>query len=196
MEKIHFIKSLGYFLAEYESDLFYISQFKKFREGKINKEEYLKKEKGTLQKFIIDFKVARNIQKEEVDAFLINLIQFLKTENCNDVDFLAKLIKGKNITHGKIMTSLCSKVLFLNNPYEIIPIDTLARKTLNCKKNNYSEFKMKLNVFSDKHNTKIDFYLNSIEKHILEIEKKYDLEKIEIIRKNRYIDKLLWTQSS
>ena len=196
MEKIHFIKSLGYFLAEYESDLFYISQFKKFREGKIYKEDYLKNEKGTFQKFIIEFKVARNIQKGKVDTFLINLIQFLKTENCNNVDFFAKLIKEKNITHSKIMTSLCSKVLFLNNPYEIIPIDTLARKTLKCKRNNYSEFKIKLSEFSDKQNTKIDFYLNSIMKHILEIEKKYDLENIELIRKNRYTDKLLWTQSS
>tara|TARA_R110002049_G_scaffold188124_10_gene356438 strand:- start:3713 stop:4303 length:591 start_codon:yes stop_codon:yes gene_type:complete len=195
MEKAHYIKSLGNFLSEYESDLNFITKFNCYKNNKLEIEKYLTKENGCFQKFINDFRVARNIQKDKVDVFLKELKLFVNSDDCDNVDEFAKEINKKQITHGKIMTSLCSKVLFLNNPYKIIPIDTLAKKSLNYKGNNYLQFSSHLKNFVRKNDSEIDDYLNSIKMYSLEIESKYDFDRIEIIRKNRFIDKLLWTQS-
>ena len=75
----------------------------------------------------------------------------IKGNLSNDVDQLAKKVKGLGYTHGKVMTSLCSKDLFLNNPYEIIPIDQLAKRTIGYRGNKYSEFRSKLDSFRDNH---------------------------------------------
>lgn len=199
LTELHCIKSLGNFLSEYESDLYYIEQFQKFKNNQISIDDYLKKEKGMFTTFIIEYRVARNIPVNKRKELLFFLKEELKNFNIN-VDSLAQKMKDKDLTYGKSV-SLCSKILFLNNPLQIIPIDTLARKSLKIKNNNYSEFRKELKNFIDTNDSKINQYLNSIKKYTLKIENQYRKEdetifqSIEIIRKNRFIDKLLWTQN-
>ena len=133
--------------------------------------------------------------KTHVDEFLNELHNWINGNQSNDVDQLATKVKGLGYTHGKVMTSLCSKVLFLNNPYEIIPIDQLAKRAIGYRGNKYSEFRSKLDSFRNNHNKEINSYLASVSNHIDQIEKdfKRDIPNIDIIRKNRYLDKIMWT---
>jgi len=176
-KKIKYIEALGNLLATYRSDLFYIKRFNDFK------------------RFINDFRVARNISKDYVDKFLDELQNWINGNQSNDVDQLATKVRGLGYTHGKVMTSLCSKVLFLNNPYEIIPIDQLAKRAIGYRGNRYSEFKSKLDLFRDNHTKEINSYLDSVKNHIdqIEMDFKGDILNIEVIRQNRYLDKIMWT---
>ncbi|PIE50248.1 MAG: hypothetical protein CSA38_04140 [Flavobacteriales bacterium] len=196
INEVDYIESLGNLLATYRSDLIYIQSFADFKKGEISEELFLSKKIGSFQKFINDFRVARNISKEKKHEFLKDLMLWVKKGEADNVDELAKKMSKSGYTHGKVMTSLCSKVLFLNNPYEIVPIDRLAKKTLGYKGNNYSEFKLLLNQFKEDNKLKINSYLKSVEKYLCEIEIDFNekIQNIEIIRVNRYLDKILWTK--
>ena len=56
---------------------------------------------------------------------MLNLTKhWVESTDANDVDVLANELNRLGLTHDKkIMTSLASKILFLNNPYEIFPLD-------------------------------------------------------------------------
>ena len=194
-KKIKYIEALGNLLATYRSDLFYIKRFNDFKNGRVSKSDYLTKEDGSFRRFINDFRVARNISKDHVDKFLNVLQNWINGNHSNDVDQLAINVKGLGYTHGKVMTSLCSKVLFLNNPYEIIPIDQLAKRAIGYRGNKYLEFRMELDSFRDNHTKEINTYLASVSNHIdqIEMDFKRDIPNIEVIRKNRYLDKIMWT---
>ena len=195
VKEIKYIEALGNLLATYRSDLFYIKRFNDFKDGRVSKADYLTKEDGSFRRFINDFRVARNIAKDHVDEFLDELQNWINENQSNDVDQLAKKVQGLGYTHSKVMTSLCSKVLFLNNPYDIIPIDQLAKRTIGYRGNKYSEFRSKLDSFRKNHTKEINSYLASVSNHIDQIEKdfKEDIPNIEVIRRNRYLDKILWT---
>ena len=194
-KKIKYIEALGNLLATYRSDLFYIKRFNDFKNGRVSKTDYLTKEDGSFRRFINYFRVARNISKDNVDEFLDELQNWISGNQSNDVDQLATKVKGLGYTHGKVMTSLCSKVLFLNNPYEIIPIDQLAKRAIGYRGNKYSEFRSKLDSFRINHTKEINSYIASVSNHIDQIEKdfKWDIPNIEVIRQNRYLDKIMWT---
>ena len=195
VKEIKYIEALGNLLATYRSDLFYIKRFNDFKNGRVSKADYLTKEDGSFRRFINDFRVARNISKTHVDEFLDELQNWINGSQSNDVDHLATKAKGLGYTHGKVMTSLCSKVLFLHNPYEIIPIDQLAKKAIGYRGNKYSEFRSQLDSFRINHTKEINSYLVSVSNHIDQIEKGFtrDIPNIEVIRQNRYLDKIMWT---
>lgn len=134
-KEIKYIEALGNLLATYRSDLFYIKRFNDFKNGRVSKSDYLTKEDGSFRRFINDFRVARNISKDHVDKFLDILQNWIIGNHSDDFDQLAINVKGLGYTHGKVMTSSCSKVLFLNNPYEIIPIDQLAKRAIGYRGN-------------------------------------------------------------
>jgi hypothetical protein len=195
MNKIIYIEALGNFLSTYRSDLTYIRSFQEFKKGEISEKLFLSSQDGSFQRFINEYRVARNISKAKVGEFLSELKKWIDSDDCNEVDRLAKLMRNADYTLGKIMTVLCSKVLFLNNPYEIIPMDSLAKIALHYKGNSYAEFKIKLADFKLTNKAVIEDYLCSVEEYTEYIEKdfKADIKNIQIIRFNRFIDKLLWT---
>ena len=195
IKEVKYIEALGNLLATYRSDLFYIKRFNDFKNGHVSKAEYLIKEDGSFRRFINDFRVARNISKDHVVEFLDELQKWINGSQSNDVDHLATKVKGLGYTHGKVMTSLCSKVLFLHNPYEIIPIDQLAKRAIGYRGNKYMEFRSQLDLFRDNHTKEINSYLASVRNHIDQIEKDFkgDISDIEVIRQNRYLDKIMWT---
>ncbi len=101
----------------------------------------------------------------------------------------------QGITHGKIMTSLASKILFLNDPWTIFPFDSLAKKSLNQRTNKYADYLPRIEKYKIENEdfTKATFknlnlYLKTIEKEF-----KGELKDMDTIRKNRFTDKLLWT---
>jgi hypothetical protein len=190
------IQAIGYFFSNYYSDLTYIGNFKKFKKGKISLKNYSIKGDHTFYNFLSEFRVARGIGKNKSAKLLKFLIEWLKRDNRNSVDQLAKELKGKKLTHGKIMTSLASKILFLNDPYKILPIDNRVKKTVHQKSNSYSEYKKRLAKFIRLNKKQIDECSDNLRPFAVQLEKYFqnDIKNLEIIRRNRIIDKLLWTQ--
>lgn len=190
------IEALGNLLFYYNADLNYIAQFHNFKNDKISENEYLIGNSG-FQEFINEYKVARNVRINKVKELMVFAKGWILSKKSLDVDSLAKDLKKNKITHdGKIMTSLASKILFLNTPQKILPIDTLNRKALDQKTNIYREFSNKVDGFKLENNNLIQKYLRTINSLLSEIEKNHTSIKIDfnVYRISRYTDKLLWVK--
>ena len=179
----------------YYEDLKYIKMFQDFKENKISLKDYVTKNEGTFYSFLIEFKVTRNFAKGKTDKLLLATIEFINSDNADNVDRLAERLAETDLTRGKTATSLASKILFLNNPWNIIPMDTLTRKALNQNENKYSIYKVNLDKYRRTNKTIIEeclHYANPLAT-IIENEFSDKLRDLNIIRENRIVDKLLWT---
>ncbi len=195
MESLVFIEALGNILTTYRSDLIYIRDFHRYKNGTIPTKEYLQKSKGTFKSFVDEFRVSRNFAREETHTLLKISIAWTSSKNQDDVDGFADKLKNKGITHGKVMTSLASKILFLNDPWRILPFDNQAKRTLRLQGNHYSDYFPLKKEFTQKYKKEIKYYLSSINQHLSIIEGpfKNEIKNIKAIRLNRYVDKVLWT---
>jgi hypothetical protein len=189
------IQTIGNYLSTYSTDLNYIKMFQYFKENKISASYYVKKDIGTFYSFLIEFRVVRNFSHGAVDKLLDETLVWINSSGADNVDLFADNLATKGLTRGKIMTSLASKILFLNNPWKIIPMDTLARRALKQKENKYSIYDKNLNVYRQ---TKRPIIENLIQytkplTTIIDNEYKGKLKDIDVISENRIVDKLLWT---
>lgn len=188
------IQAIGNFLTYYQADLNYIRKFQDFKNGKITPENYIKKEDGSFYSFLIEFRVVRNFPSGTVDKLLAETFRWINSENPDDVDLFAEKLANSGLTRGKLMASMASKILFLNNPWKIIPMDSLARKTLNQKQNKYSIYNEKLIKFRKENETIFESSINYTSPLTMIIHSEFeDLENLNLICKNRIVDKLLWT---
>jgi len=189
------IQALGNLLQYYHSDLTYIRDFQLYKRGKLDTGYYLSESNGTFKSFINEYRVARNVEKAKTDSLLQITMQWVKKKNSNNVDDFATFLKEKGITHGKVMTSLASKILFLNDPWTILPLDNLAKQAVGLKTNIYSQYIPRVEEFKKENKREIDSCLNSVSQHLKIIENDFnvEIENIEMIRYNRFVDKLLWT---
>lgn len=193
----HQIQSIGQFLSTYQTDLNYILQFQKYRQRTITHADYLLDIPGSFYSFLKEFKVIRNISNGNAGEVLRVTDHFVRSKGHYNVDKLAEKLKSKNLTHGKIATSLASKISFLANPWEIIPMDSQAKKALGQKiSNTYKEFQPLLNKYIGSKKGEIDETVKFINPLALIIEKEFkkELKDLDIIRKNRITDKLLWVK--
>jgi len=179
------IEAFGNFIATYASDLQHIKTFKfeKDQESRLSK----------FSKFLNEYRVARNVDKNKKDKLLKETeFEFNTPES---IDSFAQILKTKRITHSNsIMTSLCSKIAMLKEPQQFIPIDGLAKKAIRYKKNNYQEFNTLAQLKFKDYKPEIIEFLNTYPNLIEPIEKQYPkLKKIKKIRVNRFYDKILWT---
>ena len=189
------IQAIGNFLMYYHEDLNYIKIFQDFKENRISREDYCLKNKGTFYSFLIEFKIIRNFKKGETEQLLKETEYYIKNHNENNVDLFAEKLAKTDLTRGNRTTSAASKILFLNNPWNIIPMDRINRKALKQNENEYSIYKVNLDLFRKTNKSVIEeclFYINPLVTTI-ENEFKDSLKDINIIRENRLIDKLLWT---
>ena len=189
------IQALGNLLEFYYTDLIYIRNFQKYKAGEIDKTEYLKKEDGTFRSFLNEYRVARNVDKTKTEELLQLTTEWVRTNKSTDVDAFAKHLKESGITHGKTMKSLASKILFLNNPWKIIPFDSLAKKAVKLQENDYSEYLKRAMKYQEDNESYLNNCLGTVEQHLITIEQKFEgkLEDILRIRQNRFLDKVLWT---
>jgi hypothetical protein len=157
--------------------------------------EYLQKSTGTFKSFINEFRVARNVEKSKTKELLESTIEWIgKNENV-EVDNFAEFLNIKGITHGKIMTSLASKILFLNDPWNFLPIDNLVKKAVGLKRNKYNLYELEVTKFKSTNLSEMNKCLESVEKHLKIIETPFQkkISNIKVIRQNRFLDKVLWT---
>ena len=191
--KMIIIEAVGYLLAYYRSDLDYIRSFQNCKHYQGN---YFTDFKDTvLSRFLAEYRVARNLQKGQIEKLLKTLIAHVQTDQADDVDFLAKKLRKLNITHDKTMISLTSKILFLNNPWKILPYDRFVRKGIGYSGSTYSGYFRAVQKSKERI---IEFYHglpNSILAYLqlIEGEAASDIARLEKVRKTRFIDKVLWT---
>lgn len=191
------VEALGNLICYYNSDLSYITYFHDFKNGIITENEYFCNKRSCFQRFLNEYKVARNVKKNEVKEFMLFTKEWVLKEDSLDVDKFASELKKHGITQdGKIMTSLSSKILFLNNPEVIIPIDTLNKRAVGEKTNIYSKFKIKVDLFIFENQNTIEGYLNKVDSLLSEVEVNFKSTEIEFkkYRVTRFVDKLLWIQ--
>ena len=200
IEELHRIKALGNLIQYYHSDLTYIRNFQLYKQNKQNKNlrnRYLLKSSGSFQNFLNEFKIARNVRKNYVPELLDRTMDWVNTNQADDVDAFANKLREKEITQvNKTMTSLASKILFLNNPWRIFPCDTLNRRAVGVKTNRYSDFCSAHHDLMEREPLLIDHSLEPIQGFILRIEEEFKgkIGDISTIRRNRFIDKLLWVR--
>ncbi|OMQ08820.1 hypothetical protein [[Flexibacter] sp. ATCC 35103] len=191
------IQSIGNFLAYYKRDLNYIRKFQEFKKKPDNASEYIKKDIGSFYSFLIEFRVVRNFTSGSTDKLLDETLSWVNSKEANNVDLFAEKLAQTNLTRGNITTSMASKILFLNNPWEIIPMDRLARKTLKQKENKYSIYNNNLLEFRRNNEPAFENCLEFIRPLITLIHSDFnDLSELEVICKNRIVDKLLWTMGN
>jgi hypothetical protein len=190
------IQAIGHFLSNYESDLIYISRFQDYKNGYFEPIDYCKKEEGSFYKFLIEFKVIRSIKKGDSIKLLNGTGRWINGDNPNCVDSFADHLKQIGLTRGS-SKSMVSKIFFLNNPTEIIPMDRLTRESLNLRQNDYAKYQEKLEGFKQNNSETISDMMSYVETFLPSIHKDYrEINKLEVIAKNRMIDKLLWTMGS
>jgi gamma-glutamylcysteine synthetase len=191
------IQSIGNFLAYYKTDLNYIKRFQNFKINPNLASEYIKKDIGSFYSFLIEFRVVRNFTSGSADKLLDETLLWINSKEANNVDLFAEKLSQSNLTRGKVTTSMASKILFLNNPWEIIPMDRLARKTLKQKENKYSIYNANLLEFRRNNEQTFENCLEFIKPLTTLIHNDFnDLSKLEVICKNRIVDKLLWTMGN
>lgn len=182
-----YIYALGQLLYTYESDLTYFKKFKDFKKSRNTDNSFFKK-------FINEYKVARNINKDYSHKVINLTLDWIDNYESSDVDGFAQYLQRKGVTYNKLTTSLASKIMFLNDPYKIIPMDQLARNALGQKSNLYSDYIKLVKSYKTENLPKIEKHLNSVNKHLNFIEIDFaNLKNIETIRMNRFIDKILWS---
>jgi hypothetical protein len=195
IDKFSYIKAIGNLLTYYKSDLEYIKNFQAFKKGQIESEKYLTKSPGTFKAFLNEFRIARNIDKTKTPQLLVLTNNWITGQYPDNVDAFAEFLKMSNLTRGKTMTSLASKVLFLNNPWKITPLDSRAKQTLGLRNNFYSEYLLLVHNFINQNQSEMQYYLESVNQHLTLIEASFENELSDLvqIRLNRFVDKILWT---
>jgi len=192
---LNYIFATGNFLQSYRSDLLYFSNFQSFIIDQSNIDLYSKKGEGTFKNFINEYRVARNTDKFKTKELLIATINWLQKNKSIKVDEFAKYLNRNKLTHGKTALSLASKILFLSDPWNIYPYDNQARSALKHKILSYNEYYKSLINFKLENESEIKYALKLINSHVSFVEKdfKNKLFKIELIRENRFVDKILWS---
>lgn len=189
------IEAIGNFLSTYHSDLVYFQNFSRLKRGAISIEEYSNGGTGSFHSFLVEFKVIRNITKGSTDELLRETMKWIKGKNADDVDLFAQHLRQTGITRGQTMTSMASKVLLLNNPWKIMPLDSLARRTLNQTENRYIVYADNLLTFRKRNKSTIEMIIDTTAALTTVLESGFqgEMKDLKSIRRNRVTDKLLWT---
>ena len=94
-----------------------------------------------------EFRVARCVRKNSISKLLTLTLRWVDGSNPDDVDNFAKHLREQDLTHGKTMTVLASKLLFLNNPQTILPFDDYTKQAVGLEENIYAEYESRLGTF-------------------------------------------------
>lgn len=190
------VYALGNFLSTYSSDLTYISNFQQIKQEGFIKKQNWEKNEGSFKSFLDEYRVTRNINSTKRFRFWEITCAWVSGKECDNVDGYANQLNLEGLTHKKIMTSLASKVLFLNNPWHILPMDKWVKDGVSYKGNIYGEYLPLANHFAFDSKEEIAACLNSVSHltEVIELNFNDNLEDLKTIRTNRFVDKLLWAK--
>ena len=196
IEKRDYIQATGHLLAYYHSDLVYIRNFQRYKKNPNANLGYAAVD-GDFHKFLVEFKVARCLDKTNKNRFreLLRRTFDWVERNPDNVDGFVPELNSK-LTHNHDLPSLISKVLFLNSPQTIPPFDRLVRDAATARADGqeisnyknylefFKEFKSRIDISAEL--WPVNDWLSKIESDFCEI------QDLGTVRQNRYADKLLW----
>jgi hypothetical protein len=190
------VMATGFLLSTYESDLDYFATFIRFSKKEISLHDYAHKAKGTFKNFINEYRVARNTKKDLTSKLLAYSLDWYEQGRTKDVDDFALMIQGMDLTHGKLATSLSSKIMYLMNPWEVMPLDIRAKRALKHRTNIYKDYFGEIERFRLEHEKDIRQNLATISEMLDIIERPYvgTVNNLKRIRENRFVDKWLWVR--
>ena len=194
---LEYIQAAGSLLATYHSDLTYIRNFQRARTDGTYGDAYLSNIPGGFQAFLNEYRVARNIPQGTTRRLWEFAMKWLNANSQPDVDLFAGALRDEGISHEKkLMASLASKILFLNDPASFIPMDILTRTALERCKNKYAIYQQKAMSFYDANLPEVTSMLQSVnaDLELIENEFGFPVEQITAIRRMRFLDKVLWTK--
>lgn len=188
------ITAIGFLLSSYESDLNYFANFSHFLKGAISFEDYCLKSQGTFKNFIDEYGVARSTKGDLTSDLLNCALEWYHKGETKDVDRFAQSIK--KLTHDKVATSLASKIMYLMNPVEVLPLDSRVRAALNLRTNVYADYLAEVERFKENYKSEIFQALESVMGMLFIIEGQFagKILGLERIRENRFVDKWLWVR--
>lgn len=174
----------------YTQDLNHFASFLSWKHEPAKHPEY----EATFKRFLSDFRVLRWLGNKNVHSLLDNTIAWINGPTPDDVDGFAAYLERRGVTPGKVMTSMASKVLFLNNPHQITPIDSYVRAAVHLQSNRYADYLPLFQTFVQRSAQAIESELDLIDSQLSALEKPFEnrIPKIKGIRRIRYADKLLW----
>ena len=189
------IQAIGNFLLYYHDDLNYIKMFHDFKENRISFDNYCEKATGTFYSFLIEYKIIRNVIKESTPKLLEKTYGWVHGDQADNVDGFAKMLAKTEMTRGNTLTSLASKILFLNNPWTILPVDTITRHVFGQKENKHSIYRENVDNYHKENKAMIEeclLYTKPLTA-LIESDFKGKITDLKTIRENRIIDKMLLT---
>ena len=188
-------------MAYYHPDLTYVRDFQRHKENQISNSDYAN---GNFRRFLIDFRVARRLNSKREDRFsaLLTLTLDWVKKTPKDVDGFVNSLKTTGLTRDEKEISLVSKILFLNSPQTIPPFDSnvksAAWKIAHQRINSYHDYHTFFTEFKKANINEIKSRLTFVKDYlsVMESDFKGEIQDLEAIRLNRYVDKLLWVLGS
>lgn len=179
---------------KYSSDLCFILAFQQCKSGILTQQQYL----GSFEAFLSDFRVLRWIGSNKVPYVLADAMTWVHGQTPHDPDQFSKYLKSSQSQLSKNHLSLASKILFLNDPVQVTPIDRCVTAALGLPSNtSYSTFKPCFDIFKQQCKAQIQQGINAIQPYLQSAEASLQVAtqhafNIAAIRENRMADKLLW----
>ena len=186
-------------LVYYFLDLMYIQAFQLFKTNPLNPQEYIDNYFG-FKSFLLEFQVIRNVKTGMLIPLLKSTNNKIKSNNPDNVDEFKEEIRVAEITsRNNNMTSLCSKILFLNNPIGIMPFDRNVKTAICYEGNIYNHFLNNIILYNNEYQVEINNFILSVTEDMQIIETIFNRKHPDTnlnfleIRNKRILDKLLWT---
>ena len=186
-------------LVYYFLDLMYIQAFQLFKTNPLNPQEYIDNYFG-FKSFLLEFQVIRNVKTGMLIPLLNSTNNKIKSNNPDNVDEFKEEIRVAEITsRNNNMTSLCSKILFLNNPIGIMPFDRNVKTAICYEGNIYNHFLNNIILYNNEYQVEINNFILSVTEDMQIIETIFNRKHPDTnlnfleIRNKRILDKLLWT---
>ncbi|RYF87480.1 MAG: hypothetical protein EON98_00290 [Chitinophagaceae bacterium] len=162
--------------------------------GELGLHEYLNLSDHGFDAFLVEFRIARNIPVVHRARLLDILADWRSSEPCHDVERLTNQLYNEGLTNGKRAVSLSSKVLMLESPSTICPIDRLVRARLGLAENDYEQYRTLLESYIIANEAAIQECFQNVSPYASVIEENFsEIAELPEIRRSRLIDKLLWT---
>jgi hypothetical protein len=206
-EPIDLIEAKASFIGSYRKFLITHSLL----DSHVLNEEY-EQARNILHKFFVTWNVMRTVKTENHDLLFNKIIRTYRESQDFSIDLVDTFLydlrteaTNLNLPTVNNIISLCSKAFFIYKPSIYYPLDNLAKNALsnlgyNNSSGSYNDFNNSIVNFKKDYSELILKIQTDSESEALLIEQSvratynFDFTDIENIRKNRIIDKLLWTK--
>ena len=165
---------------KYGSDIVFVNQFADCMAGRLDPGEYCE---SSFKAYLRQNKLARIVRSGKLSELFVATVQWIRGEDVHDVDGFARRLWNQGVTNGTPVM-LVSRLLYLNRPGEILPLDMFGRMALRCSSPDYAVFAQKAKDFQERYLVELSTALTQIEREMIQTEQEAEvrLDHLETIR--------------